>query len=190
VLEGSAGEGDPIDLCALATPEEVAAVLGGPATRTFWYAEGQNCTLFLDETHLLIVQAGHVPDGKALHLRGLESVREKITDQAALQLLDQLDAQSESLPMQELVEQALPVWRAAGFTAEVEPGIAQWGFWYWRYEELGTLGQLGVGRASGVWLAVYITAPDQASAKALLRPLAATLLDRLPDNFTPTGNSH
>jgi hypothetical protein len=50
-----------------------------------------------------------------------------------------------------------------------------------------SLGEYGVGRASGAWLAVYITATDEAAAKAVIKPLAAALLARLPDNFTPTG---
>src|SRR5574341_771176 len=66
VYVGNAGEGDPIDLCALPTPEEVQAVLGCPATSAAYHDYGQNCMLFLDETHILIVQAGHDPDGKTL----------------------------------------------------------------------------------------------------------------------------
>lgn len=188
VYVGTAGEGDPLDLCALATPDEVQAVIGGPATSAVWFEAGQNCSLYLDETHFLIVQAGHDPDGKALHLGGLAGVRDRITDQAALQLLDQLNAQAGSLTLPALVEQALPVWRAAGFTAEIEPEVGDWAFWFYGDQAgLGKLAELGTGRASGAWVAVYTATSDEASAKALLKPLAAALLDRLPDNFTPTG---
>ena len=190
---GNAGAGDPLDLCTFPTPDEVQAVLGGPAARTFWFGAGQNCTLFLDDTHFLIVQAGHDADGKTLHVGGMEGVRNKITDQSALQLLDEIQAQQANLTMLDLVRKGLPVWRAAGFSAVEDSGADYWGFWFYgsQMTTVGgfNLGEYGVGRASGAWLAVYVPATDEATAKAVLKPLAAALLARLPDNFTPTGTT-
>jgi hypothetical protein len=189
---GSAGEGDPLDLCTLPTPDEVQAVLGGPATRTLWYDYGQNCALFLDDTHYLIVQAGHDPDGKVMHLAGMEGVRNRITDPSALQLMDEIVAQQATLNLPDLVRKALPVWRAAGYSAEEDTGVGDWSVWFYGSPATAAgfnLGEYGAGRASGAWLAVYIPATDEAAARALLKPLAAALLDRLPDNFTPTGTT-
>lgn len=195
VYVGNAGPGDPLDLCKLPTPEEVQAVLGGPPTRTVWAEGGQDCDFFVGEitdpdVKLFIVQAGHDADGKTLHLGGMEAQRDRITDPAMLQLMDEIKAQEASLTLPQLVEKALPVWRAAGFTAEKEPGIGDWAVWFYGNQAgLGNLAELGAGRASGAWVAVYMNTSDEESAKPILRPLAAALLDRLPDNFTLTGTS-
>lgn len=190
VFVGTSGAGAPLDLCALATPDEVKAVLGGPPARTIWSEGGQDCIMALDDTHLFIVQAGHDADGKTLHLGGMESQRGNIKDQSALQLLDQVKAQEPSLTLPELVRMGLPVWRAAGFNAEEETGVGDWSVWFYgTLSGMGTLGELGAGRASGAWLGVYLTTTDEAAAKAALKPLAITLLSRLPDDFTPTGQS-
>jgi hypothetical protein len=175
-------------LCALATPADVQAVLGGPAKTAVFDADNQNCALFLDQTKFLIVQAGHEADGKALFLRGTDGIRRNIKDQAAIQLLDQLKGQAASLSLWDLVDKALPVWQAAGYSANSVEGVGDRGAWFWiESSTLGKFGELGAGRRNGKWVAVYTVAADEASAKALLTPLAQTLLDRLPDNFTVSG---
>jgi hypothetical protein len=187
---GTAGEGAPVDLCTLATPAEVEAVLGGPATRTVFSEGGQDCILSLDETHLLIVQAGHDADGKTLHVGGMQAQRGNVTDPAALQVLADIEAQQATLTLPQLVEKAVPFWRAAGFSAEPLPGVGDWGYWFYGSQAgFGNLAEIGTGRASGAWLGVYTIATDEAAARAMLVPLAVTLLSRLPDDFTITGTS-
>jgi len=195
VFVGNAGAGAPLDLCTLPTPDEVQAVLGGPPTKTIWDAPGQDCVFFLGEvgdanTRIFIVQAGHDADGKTMHFSAMQSKRDEITDPEALKLLDEITAEEPNLNLLQLVEKGLPVWRALGFSAEPEPGVGDWAFWFYGEQVVrGKLAELATGRASGAWLAVYMSTDDEASAKAVLKPLAIALLGRLPDDFTPTGTS-
>ncbi len=187
----TSGEGAPLDLCAFATPDEVTAVLGGPAKHAVWFAAGQDCTLSVDNNKVLIVQAGHAADGKTLHIGGMEGVRSKVTDPAMLQLLDQIKQQQDTLTLAQLVEKGLPYWRAAGYDAAIEPGLGDGAAWFWGEQGGFKLGEIGTWRVNGKWVGVYTNAvDDKAASKALLKPLAAALLDRLPDNFTVAGNGY
>lgn len=182
----TSGQGALIDLCTLATADEVQAVVGAPPSQTTWTAPSQLCAITATNGKVLMVQAGHSEDGKAIFLAGLQSLSGLATDPAMIALAAQIQQDAPNLQLHEMVEKALPIYQSVGYETAIVPDVSDFTYWFWAPKHM--VGEITVARAGVAWLAVYtIGIDDQATSQSLLTPLAVTLLGRLPDEFTPTG---
>ncbi len=174
-----------LDLCAVLTPAEVEAVLGGPAQAQPNLDSGvcaySPLTPPPGTPRTLTFAAAYDGEAKALLLVGVGVIMAFSGDPAAQQTFEALNEQLPQLTLSALLAQALPYYERVGYTVTPEPGVGSEAYWLW-YES-ASLGQV-LALQGESYAAVTLTGLPEAEARAAARELTLAALGRLPAAFT------
>lgn len=182
-----------LDLCTLITPEEAAQVLGGEVEAQPAQSMG-NCmyrvtTPFEGQTiPMLSISAAQGEEAKTLMLIGVSTLMFLTGDPSAQQRFEELQAQAESMTVEEVVAASLPEFAAVGYTTVEESGADD--TTYWLYNEQFQVAEIITIRDDTL-LSISLIGLTSPSLHDTTLSLTETAFARLPASFSvlPEGPS-
>jgi hypothetical protein len=172
-----------LDLCTLLTEDEVAQVLGLSVTSSDEMGFA-NCTYTSSDPnspYSVSVSSAQGIEAKELNLVGVQLLLAFAPDSSALEGINQLVENAESLSVLEVVEGVVAFQEVIG--AEVSPVDALGGHAQWIWNPMGSYGTL-MWVEGDTYLSFNMLGMEEASGREYAIALAPMAKERLPASFT------
>jgi hypothetical protein len=178
-------EAVPVDVCALVSPEEVQQILGQQVAPQF-YAPYISCDYMVSISQGMSITVGKGDAAKSAFILVMEDLV-KVTGngEVAVQTLEQLKQEQSALTLQQLFEEAFPLYESVGYTVtkQDDPGETAYFMWWEQYK----FGQVVAFRDENTWLLIGTRPLDPATAQTTMTGLVTNALGKLPEAFTIAG---
>jgi hypothetical protein len=172
-----------LDLCSLLTEDEVAEEIGVPVTASADMGIA-NCTYTSTDTgspYSVSVSSAQGIEAKELNLVGVQLLLAFASDQAALNSINQLVEQAETLSVWEVVDGVIQFQEDLGMEVKALESLGERARWIWN--AMGGYGTL-MWVQGETYLSLSIMGIDPGDAEVFALALAQLAAPRLPKAFT------